>query len=255
MARKSNKTSHVLNLLTKGNPASEKENTAKVTIVDESVNDALSENILEKLEAELSEPEKKTEKEPAIEELVAAEKEPAIEESVAAEKESAIEEPVAAEKELVAEKPVLTEEDSVAEKTAQPGRETVAEETVTAAKQEPTVIEEPVAKEEPVPVVSVKEETEIKEKSLKFFNIMEELLERQDIEKYTEQYGVCRCPKCLADIKARTLTNLPAKYVSSEGVFGAAAMNFYENKYKIRILTELIRSCIAVRNNPRHDNN
>ena len=243
MARKSNKTSHVLNLLTKGNPASEKENTAKVTIVDESVNDALSENILEKLEAEFSEPEKKTEKEPAIEELVAAEKEPAIEE------------PVAAEKELVAEKPILTEEDSVAEKSAQPGRETVAEETVTAAKQEPTVIEESVAKEEPVPVVSVKEETEIKEKSLKFFNIMEELLERQDIEKYTEQYGVCRCPKCLADIKARTLTNLPAKYVSSEGVFGAAAMNFYENKYKIRILTELIRSCIAVRNNPRHDNN
>lgn len=189
MARKSNKTSHVLNLLTKGTPVSEKENTAKVTIVDESADDALSENILEKLEAELSKTEKK-------EEIP------------------------------VAEEPVST----------------VTE------REEPVKDNETAAMEEPIPMPE-------EAKPADFFNVMERLLERQDIQKYMNQYSVCKCPKCTADVKMRTLTNLPAKYISSEDELVEAAMNFYENKYKIRILTELIRSCIAVRNDPRHDNN
>lgn len=210
MARKSNKTSHVLNLLTKGNPASEKESTAKVTIVDESANDVLSENVLERLEAEFAEPEKNAEEEASVaEEPIVEEKIPVIEKPAEEEKTPVIEEPVPMEKEIAVADMVVPVE---------------------------------------------KKETVIKEKSARFFNIMEELLERQNIEKYMEQYGVCSCPKCAADVKARTLTNLPAKYVSSEGDFAEPAMNFYENKYKIRILTELIRSCIAVRNNPRHDN-
>ncbi len=176
MAKKSNKTSHVLNLLTKGNPVSEKENITKVTIVDESAGDALSESILEKLEAEIAEPEPE--------------------------------------------------------------------------KEEPMATEESAAEPEPEKEVVIQEV-----KSPSFFNLMERLLERQDIEKYMSQYNVCKCPKCIADVKARTLTNLPAKYISSEGGFEEASMNFYENKYKIRMLTELIRACIAVRNNPRHDNN
>lgn len=193
MAKKSNKTSHVLNLLTKGNPVSEKENITKVTIVDESAGDALSESILEKLEAEIAEPEPEKEEQMATEES-AAEPEP--------------------------------------------------------EKEEPMVTEEPAAEPEPEKEVVIQEV-----KSPSFFNLMERLLERQDIEKYMSQYNVCKCPKCIADVKARTLTNLPAKYISSEGGFEEASMNFYENKYKIRMLTELIRACIAVRNNPRHDNN
>lgn len=117
-------------------------------------------------------------------------------------------------------------------------------------KEEPMVTEEPAAEPEPEKEVVIQEV-----KSPSFFNLMERLLERQDIEKYMSQYNVCKCPKCIADVKARTLTNLPAKYISSEGGFEEASMNFYENKYKIRMLTELIRACIAVRNNPRHDNN
>ncbi len=102
------------------------------------------------------------------------------------------------------------------------------------------------AKEEAAP-----EKTAVKESS--FINVMEELLKRQDINKYMEQYKVCRCERCRADVEALTLTRLPAKYVAAKSGFGTSGMNYYENKYKIRILTEIIRSCVAVREHPRHD--
>ena len=261
MAKKTNKTAHVLNLLTKS-PAAQDEGSAEenkipaenqaaapvaaaatVTVVDESGNEQLEKSILEQLENEVSQADSAEVKPaPAAKAKIPAAKEevsmpepeismgqteiPAVKEEVSA---SPTETPAAQ-----PEAPVIKEEASVPERTEMP--------TVTAEGKTADVE----AKDEAAP-----EKTAVKESS--FINVMEELLKRQDINKYMEQYKVCRCERCRADVEALTLTRLPAKYVAAKSGFGTSGMNYYENKYKIRILTEIIRSCVAVREHPRHD--
>lgn len=86
-------------------------------------------------------------------------------------------------------------------------------------------------------------------------NVMEQILKRQNLKRYMEQYGVCCCSRCCADVEALILTRLPAKYVVVDYSIVAPIMGYYESKYKVRILTEIIKSCIDVKDNPRHDRN
>lgn len=88
--------------------------------------------------------------------------------------------------------------------------------------------------------------------SYRMVNVMEQLLNRQNLNKYMEQYGVCTCSRCRADVLALILTRLPAKYVVVDGSSVAPIIGFYEGKFKIRILTEIIKSCMDVKDNPRH---
>lgn len=243
MAKKTNKTAHVLNLLTKS-PAVQDEGSAEeskapaehqpaapvaapatVTVVDESGNEQLEKNILEQLENEVSQ-------------AASAEVRPASEPKAkipAVKAEVSMPEP---------EIPTTQTEIPAAEAEV-----SVPETETPVAQPEASVVKEE---------VSVPEKAEMpvetaQEKGSSFVNVMEELLKRQDIDKYMKQYRVCQCERCRADIEALTLTRLPAKYVAAKSGFGTSGMNYYENKYKIRILTEIIRSCVAVREHPRHD--
>ena len=81
---------------------------------------------------------------------------------------------------------------------------------------------------------------------------MELLLLSQDQDSYLEQYGVCKCERCLADVCALVLTGLPAKYVVARKDSVSPILGYSENKYKIYMLTELIKACNKVREHPRH---
>ena len=83
-------------------------------------------------------------------------------------------------------------------------------------------------------------------------NVMENIITRMDLKKYMEQYGVCRCSRCCADTKALILTRLPSKYgvVHEDSV--APMIGFYENKFKVRIFTEILKACLQVKEKPRH---
>ena len=83
-------------------------------------------------------------------------------------------------------------------------------------------------------------------------NVMENIITRMDLKKYMEQYGVCRCSRCCADTKALILTRLPSKYVVVHEDSVAPMIGFYENKFKVRIFTEILKACLQVKEKPRH---
>lgn len=100
----------------------------------------------------------------------------------------------------------------------------------------------------------LEQEKKEKEKvdTYRMVNVMEQLLKRQDLKKYMEQYDVCMCSRCRADVLALILTRLPAKYVVVDSSSVAPIIGYYEGKFKIRILTEIIKSCMDVKESPRH---
>ena len=83
-------------------------------------------------------------------------------------------------------------------------------------------------------------------------NVMENIITRMDLKKYMEQYGVYRCSRCCADTKALILTRLPSKYVVVHEDSVAPMIGFYENKFKVRIFTEILKACLQVKEKPRH---
>lgn len=84
-------------------------------------------------------------------------------------------------------------------------------------------------------------------------NVMEQILKRMNLKQYLKQYDVCMCSRCQADVMALFLTRLPAKYVVVDESSTAPIIGFYESKFKVRILTEIIKACMDVKENPRHD--
>lgn len=90
------------------------------------------------------------------------------------------------------------------------------------------------------------------DKEYRFINVMEQLLMRQNLEAVLTQYEVCTCPRCMSDVCALALTGLPSKYVVTSRDSISPLISYYENKYKIPVLTELMKACNKVRQNPRH---
>ena len=84
-------------------------------------------------------------------------------------------------------------------------------------------------------------------------NVMEQILKRMNLKQYLKQYDVCMCSRCQADVMALILTRLPAKYVVVDESSTAPIIGSYESKFKVRILTEIIKACMDVKENPRHD--
>ncbi|MCI8416956.1 MAG: hypothetical protein HFI33_05545 [Lachnospiraceae bacterium] len=231
MSKKTNKTSHVLNLLT-NSPATEEGDTpvsgqekksdiqshtvspAKVTVVDEgSRNDRVSQEILTKLSEELE---------------TAA---PATESAEPAE--AAVEPVQPAEPEVQ-----VPPQEAV---PVQPAMRTV----------------EPPAQAQPAPEqISMKSSSRLGEQlqddDFHFINVMEELIMQHDLDNILKQYNVCTCNRCKADVCALTLTRLPAKYVVAGKNSLSPILNYYKSRYRVGILAELSKACGTVREHPHH---
>ncbi len=217
MAKKTNKTTHVLDLLTNGasqenGSASEQEKKSDVqshtvtpstvTVVDEgSRNDRLSQEILTKLSEEL---EDEIRQESGTEAPQPAQEAPAPE----------------------LEEIELDEVETPAPRPAAPQKSHSA---------------------------AARTFNESQEEGYHFINVMEELLMKQDLDSILEQHGVCKCNRCKADVCALTLTALPSKYVVASDSSISPVLSYYENRLKISMVTELVKACTRVRENPRHE--
>lgn len=84
-------------------------------------------------------------------------------------------------------------------------------------------------------------------------NVMENIISRTDLKKYMNEYGVCKCSRCCADVKALILTRLPSKYVVVQKDSVAPMIGFYENKFRVMIFTEILKACLQVKERPRHN--
>ena len=84
-----------------------------------------------------------------------------------------------------------------------------------------------------------------------YVNVLEEIT-KERAEEFLKKMGVCTCPRCIVDTIALALNNLPPKYIvaSKETVF--PLLNFYSNYYSVSITAQLTKACITVGNFPHH---
>lgn len=218
MAKKTNKTSHVLNLITGGSTGAEEENQTsspeqKVMVVDSSEDDRIADGIRNQLLDELGEKESGGEKQ-KVQETPALKQEEVQKTSDSKKEEAKQEEPALRDEQLIQEEPVLKE--------AQP---------------------------EELPREAVEQELT----SYRMVNVMEEILSDDVVMAEMKKYGVCLCSRCQADVRALLLTRLPAKYVVANVNAVSPLLSYYKNKFRVNILTQTIKACMDVKEHPRHE--
>jgi len=206
----------------------------KVIVVDASESDKLSDEIRELLEEHVEREEAERTAEADIVETEEQEPEPVLSEKTEAEPST--------EPEKAAELSVREEESGILPESEENSGDVHAEEPepeILPSASEPEKAPEPEIAPEP-------------EKSYRIVNVMEGIMKRKNLKADMKKYGVCTCSRCCADVLAFSLTNLPAKYVVVDENPEAPIIGFYENKLKVAILTEFMKACILVKENPRH---
>ena len=228
MAKKTNKTSHVLSLITgsqppvapsgetqqEGSAAEEpvRVPSANVTVVDPREEGKLAEEIQKNLIQEL-------------------------------EKEQTEEQ---------AEQPGKQEEQSEEqterseEQTEQPNEQ--AEQTQEQTEQPQTNAGTPVQKEPE----QQEEQKQEDRPSYRVVNIMEEILTPELILDALKSNDTCTCSRCQADVKALMLTRLPPKYIVADNTAVPMLLTYYHNKFRVAVLSQSMRACMEVKEHPRH---
>jgi len=234
MARKTNKTAHVLNLISKAkdehqaldeqmeidDTGSDVSNDLMFMGFEPSNDKSISEKINENLEALVEE--EGNPSSPSTRELP--------EKNQLVEKESTVEE--------IYKMP-----------TIQPDTEATAEVSVPEPK-----IQHMEGEEVPTSTAVIHQEPPAeapKEHVFHYINVYEKLvLER--LEEFQTMFDVCTCPRCAADVIAIALTNLPAKYIVVDNPKIIPLLSFYREKFKTPVATQLSSACVTVKEKPLH---
>ncbi len=85
----------------------------------------------------------------------------------------------------------------------------------------------------------------------KFVNVFEEIVRSQVLEAM-QNFGVCTCDRCIVDVVALTVTNLPAKCIVADKGAIFPLLSYYSSKYTTQVQTELVKACVKVKENPHH---
>lgn len=230
MAKKTNKTSHVLNLITSSQPpvASSGETqpsssasgetqqersaaeepvrvpSANVTVVDPREEGKLAEEIQKNLIREMEKEQEEKHAEEQAEQSREQEEQP----------------------EQPEEQPQIKVGTPVQEKT-----------------------KEPESQEEPG---SQEEQKQEARPGYRVVNIMYEILTPELILDALKSNGTCTCSRCQADVKALMLTRLPPKYIVADNTSVPMLLTYYNNKFRVAIISQSIRACMDVKERPRH---
>lgn len=84
-----------------------------------------------------------------------------------------------------------------------------------------------------------------------YLNVLEFFVQEQ-VDIYMKRFEVCCCPRCRADVAAITLSSLTPKYIVADGDDYFPLLNFYRNKFAVSITAQLIKACMRVKESPRH---
>ena len=84
-----------------------------------------------------------------------------------------------------------------------------------------------------------------------YMNVMQVLVEEK-APKYVQMFGLCSCERCMEDVKALTLNNLPPKYVVLERGDMIPRLTVYEGKFSSDITAQLLQACKLVMERPHH---
>jgi competence protein ComFB len=76
------------------------------------------------------------------------------------------------------------------------------------------------------------------------FNLMEDVL--KDI-------NMCTCEKCVMDIAAIALNDLPPKYIVTEKGELYSKINALQQQFEVDIISAITKAAVLVKRRPRHD--
>ncbi len=82
-------------------------------------------------------------------------------------------------------------------------------------------------------------------------NVMQALVDEK-APRYLGMFGLCSCPRCLADVKALALSNLPPKYIVMPKGDVIPTLTVYEGKFAPAITAQIINASKIVMQFPRH---
>ena len=84
-----------------------------------------------------------------------------------------------------------------------------------------------------------------------YINVMQVLVEEK-APRYAQMFGLCSCERCLEDVKALTLNNLPSKYVVLEPGDRIPRLTVYEGRFASDITAQMLQACKLVMSHPHH---
>jgi competence protein ComFB len=82
-------------------------------------------------------------------------------------------------------------------------------------------------------------------------NYMEDMM-LEKLPHTTKVLGVCDCPRCVSDIMALALNQLPAAYAVAEQPDKSRMMQKLRGLYEVKVTASLIKAIQQVKMNPRH---
>ncbi len=264
MARKSNKTAHVLNLIAghdaakdtteatdntespNANVSSETEKTADaaqtaanaaaqgISVIDTTEDDPVADLIQQKLSNEFQSQDEQQKPEEAG---TASETAPQSESASKPEADPTVVDTPVSESTPAAEEAPASEPEAApaAETTPQPDHTTAPEH---APQQEPSVTVEDAPQPEPEP-------------DFVRLNIMEEIV-KDKIIYFMRQFDVCTCDRCVNDTIALVLNGVLPKYIVTTPAAVDPLLSYYTNRLISDVTVEATKACMIVKENPRH---
>lgn len=224
MAKKSSKTTHVLNLLSGHDTKKEPEivqpqsaETPAVSIIDTTEKDPVAEQIQENLLHEL---EKETEAVPETKPESEIEATPEVQQAEATPEIQQAPQPEATQQAAAA--PETTQQTAAIPEVQQVPQPETAQQTVAAP--EPEFVH---------------------------VNIMEEIV-RDKIIYFMRQFDCCTCDRCIADAIALTLNGLMPKYIVTDPAAKDPLISLYTNRFIPDVTVEATKACMIIKENPRH---
>ena len=256
MARKSNKTAHVLNLLAAGHDSA-KEHADETEAVKETADEAETvqstessetpapesvetpvQSVTESVETSAPRPVQsvsvidRTENDPVAE---------PIQQKLMEELEADLSPEPIPELEAILEPEVIPETEVIPELNAMLQTEDMPESEVIS---EPEIIPEPEITPEPEVIPEP-------EPDFVVVNVMERIV-KDKVIYFMREFEVCTCERCIADTISLTLNGLEPKYVVTAPMAVDPLISFYTNRFISDVTVQITKACMTIKENPRH---
>lgn len=83
-------------------------------------------------------------------------------------------------------------------------------------------------------------------------NYMEEIVYNQ-MKDVLGDFNVCTCEKCLMDIAAIALNDLPPKYIVTEKGELYSKINSLKQQFEVDVVAAITKAAVLVKRRPRHE--
>lgn len=83
-------------------------------------------------------------------------------------------------------------------------------------------------------------------------NYMEEIV-FNSMQEVLEGIEMCSCEKCILDIAAIALNDLPPKYIVSEKGELFSKINVLKQQFEVDVIAAITKAAVLVKTKPRHD--